>query len=91
MKRASGSDGPATEAQLDAVTVLSELQTLLDGSRADDPEYANLRDRRLVAAAAALDLGLDAQAIQAIGRLSDIEMNAVRTVAEEFRTNDLGH
>lgn len=88
MEPANRHEKRATDAQLDAVTVLSELQTSLSGLPEHAPEYRDLFDRRLIAAAEALNLGLDAQAIQAIGGFSDTEMRQVRVAAEEFWADD---
>ncbi|WP_067709987.1 hypothetical protein [Nocardia yamanashiensis] len=88
VERGNGEETHVSDEQAEALTILSELQTLLERLPEQDPAYRDLLDRRLVAAAEALNLGLEARTIQAIGQFTEIGMKQVRAVAEEFRADD---
>lgn len=78
-------DGRARTA---ALGLLSQLQAMLQQFPADDPAYADLLDRRLVAGAEALNCGLEECTVRAIGNFTAVDMTEVVRVAEEFRADD---
>ncbi|MEV6279160.1 hypothetical protein [Nocardia sp. NPDC051832] len=77
-----------SEELVEALAVLSELRTLIERLPEDDPAYADLRERRLVAAAEALNLGAEERTVQAIGVFSELVMRQIRAIAAEFRRDD---
>lgn len=77
-----------SDSQAEALTVLSELWTLLERLPDDDPAYKDLLDRRLVAAAESLNLGLAQHVVKTVGRFSEFEMYGVLAAAAEFRSDD---
>lgn len=74
-----------------ALKVLSELGQLLHQLPSTHPSSPEVAVRRLVAAAEALNLGIDQRTIEAIGRFSRWQMREVRDAAAEFRTDDAEH
>ncbi|MEV0246799.1 hypothetical protein AB0H76_09450 [Nocardia sp. NPDC050712] len=78
-------DGAAV---LEALAVLSEVRTLIERLPADDPAYPDLLERRLVAAAEALNLGAEERTVQAIGVFPELVMRQIRAISAEFRDDD---
>ncbi|MFI5779740.1 hypothetical protein [Nocardia sp. NPDC051570] len=67
---------------------LSRWQTMLQQLTSDDPTYKDIVDQKLIAAAEALNRGIDERTVQVLGRYTDFEMAEIRSAAEEFRVDD---
>ncbi|RDI64766.1 hypothetical protein [Nocardia pseudobrasiliensis] len=67
---------------------LSRWQTMLQQLTTDDPTYKDIVDQKLIAAAEALNRGIDERTVQVLGRYTDFEMAEIRSAAEEFRVDD---
>ncbi|MCM6774236.1 hypothetical protein NDR87_12210 [Nocardia sp. CDC159] len=67
---------------------LSRWQTVLQQLTADDPTYKEIVEQKLIAAAEALNRGIDERTVQVLGRYTDREMDEIRRAAAEFRIDD---
>ncbi|MGV9677449.1 hypothetical protein ACWDSJ_19420 [Nocardia sp. NPDC003482] len=67
---------------------LSRWQTMLQQLSADDPTYKDIVAQKMIAAAEALNRGIDERTVRVLGRYTESEMAEIRGAAEEFRIDD---